>query len=438
MSVDEKRVAPCAAVRGNVRVSGDKSISHRLAMLAAVAEGRSVIHGFLQSSDCLNTLRAMQTLGAAVEWHGPVLSIHGTGGKLRQPGAPLDLGNSGTGMRLLTGLLAGYDLPCELSGDESLLSRPMGRIRDPLAEMGAQVDLLGATGCGPVRLHGGRLKAIAYELPVASAQVKSCVLLAGLRADGRTRVIEPRPSRDHTERLLGALGVDLDVNGPVIELAGGQALRAAEHAGEWTVPGDFSSAAFWMTAAACRPGSEVTVRDVGLNPRRTALAEVLSEMGAGVARVVSRDAGWESVGDLRVSGSRLRASTVGGDRIPNLIDELPLVAVAGALGEGRTVIRDAAELRVKESDRIATTARLLRAFGIEVEERADGMTVTGCGGRLPSTPSSVDSGGDHRIAMAAAVLATMAAGVVTIAPVGCVDTSYPAFWDDLASLCRPS
>jgi len=450
-------VLPASPIRGAVRVSGDKSISHRLAMLAALASGESVVRGFLPSEDCLGTLRAVEQLGANVAREGDTVRIRGTGGRFRRPAAPLDLGNSGTGARLLAGLLAGHDFAAEITGDASLCSRPMRRIQEPLERMGARVELLGRNDCAPIRVTGGRLRGIEWRVPVASAQVKSCVLLAGLFAEGRTTVTEPARSRDHTERLLRALGAPADTAGLTAGVTGTGGGPCAFPAGAWRVPGDFSSAAFWITAAACRPGSELRVADVGLNPRRTALLDVLQRMGADIRSQKSevriqktedsrlkastldpRPSGsappdeWEPRGSVTVKGCALKGTEVGGAEIPNLIDELPLVAVAGALAEGRTVLRDASELRVKESDRIAVLAAGLRAFGVRVEERPDGLIVEGA--RALRGGVQVVSGGDHRMAMAFSVLALAADAPVRVRDISCVATSYPGFWDDLASL----
>ncbi len=426
-------VQPSPPLRGTLRVPGDKSVSHRLAMLGALADGVSVLDGFLESEDCLHTLGAMQALGAGVRREGARITLEGTAGRLRSPAGPLDLGNSGTGLRLLAGLLAGQDVQAELTGDASLCSRPMGRIRDPLVAMGAGVELLGANGrTAPVRLRGGNLRAIEYALPVASAQVKSAVLLAGLCARGTTVVHEPQPTRDHTERVLAAMGAPVEVEGLTIRVTGAPGGLPRLRAGAWRVPGDFSSAAFWLVAAACRPGAALTVTGVGLNPRRTALLDVLVRMGASIDVAADRATGdGEPIGTVNVRGAALRGTEIGGDEIPNLIDELPIAAVAGALAEGETLIRDAAELRVKESDRIATTAAALRALGVPVEERPDGLLVRGGaalrGGRIESL-------GDHRIAMAGAILGLSAPEPTTIADVACVATSYPGFWQDLRAL----
>ncbi len=422
-------VAPCSRVVGELRVPGDKSVSHRAAMLAALANGTSTLRGFLASEDCLNTLAAVEALGATVERKGTDVTIAGTGGVFSRPDAPLDLGNSGTGMRLLAGLLAGQSFETELTGDASLCSRPMRRIKEPLEAMGAHVELSGEQGTAPLRVGGAPLHAIAYPLPVASAQVKSCVLLAGLYAEGTTTVIEPRPTRDHTEQLLRAMGVPVRVEGFSVSLEGFGAAGPQLKAGAIDVPGDFSSAAFWIVAAACRPGSRVVIRHVGLNPRRTALLDVLKRMGAGLTVTPTTDAAAaEPMGDVSVDGAPLNGTTVEGDEIPNLIDELPLVAVAGAMAGGVTIIRGAAELRVKESDRIATTVAMLQAVGVQVEETPDGMTVTG--GAVTGN-AVIDSHGDHRIAMCAAVLGLVGAAPVEVVNTDCIATSYPSFWDDL-------
>ncbi len=428
------RVGSAERMRGGLRVPGDKSISHRVAMLSSLATGTSTLSGFLKSEDCLNTLYAMAAMGAHVsELKGGEIRVEGTGGVLRSPGKVLDMGNSGTGMRLLTGLLAGFPIEAELTGDRSLLSRPMKRIQHPLHEMGASVALLGANGCGPIRISGGRLHPITYTLPVASAQIKSAVLLAGLSVDGEVCVIEPEETRDHTERILTALGYPLEINGRTIILHGNPDRLKNLPARDWKVPGDFSSAAFWLVAAAMTPGSEVTIERVGLNPRRTALLRVLERMGADLQiRADAENADWEQTGTVTVKGGSLRGTTVCGKEIPNLIDELPLVAVAGAVAEGETIVADAAELRVKESDRIASVCRNLDLMGCNVEERQDGFMVRGgpvAGG------VTLQSYMDHRIVMAMSVLALHAAKPVVIEDVACVATSYPTFWQDLETLC---
>lgn len=427
-------VHPREDLGGTVEVPGDKSISHRVAMMAALASGTTKVQNFLQSEDCVNTLRAMEALGARSFFSEEgELTIQGTGGNLLEPAGPLNVGNSGTTIRLLSGILAGQPGTYEITGDESLCSRPMTRIKDPLERMGAKVELTGEKGTAPIKITGGKLKAINYTLPVASAQVKSCLLLAGLFAEGTSSVTEPIPTRDHTERLFRTLELPVNVDGLTVQIKGFGEKGPTLKARPFRIPGDFSSAAFWLVAAAARKKSVVTISGVGLNPRRIALLDVLKRAGAQVeVKLSSSNADAEPVGDIRIMGGKLKAVEVGGADIPNLIDELPLVAVLGALAEGTTIIKNAAELRVKESDRIATMATNLRLLGVEVEERDDGMAIKGGATLKPTAP--VRSYGDHRIAMAMAVLATCAEEPVVINNVACVDTSYPAFWNDLRQI----
>jgi 3-phosphoshikimate 1-carboxyvinyltransferase len=423
-------VHPSSSISGVLNVPGDKSISHRIAMLGALAAGTTTVHGFLKSEDCLAILSVLARLGARYEFVGNELRLTGVGGRLIAPQGVLDMGNSGTGMRLLAGLLAGHSFTSEMTGDESLRSRPMRRIAEPLTRMGAKVELTGPAGCAPLRITGGTLRGIDYTPPVASAQVKSCVLFAGLFAEGTTRVTEISPTRDHTERLLQAMGIPLEVKGLTVSLQGFGSRGPSLQARSWNVPGDISSAAFWITAAACRPGSLLELPGVGWNPRRNALVSVLRRMGASVEFHENQDSSaCECMGTIRVKGQALRGTEVGGDEIPDLIDELPLVAVAGAMAEGRTVIRDAAELRVKESDRIRSVAGNLARLGVKVEERADGMVIEG-----PARVKggvALDSYGDHRLPMAMTVLALAADAPVRMDDIDCVNKSYPMFWEDL-------
>ena len=429
---DSWLITPVDRVDGELCVPGDKSISHRAAMLASLAEGESRISGFLRSEDCLNTLSAVGRLGAEIEWQGDQLLLNGCGGAWKKPDSMLDMGNSGTGIRLLAGLLAGHSFETTLSGDASLQSRPMGRICTPLQEMGARVDTSDG-GRAPLTIHGGGLKGIHYPLPMASAQVKSCVLLAGLLAEGCTRVDEPLETRDHTERMLKIMGVPLSVEGLSIRVEGSAGAPLSLQSRDMQIPGDFSSAAFWMVAAACREGGRVTVKSLGLNPRRTALLDVLHRMGATVTIGEVSDSEWEPRATVTIEGAQLCATEIGGCEIPNLIDELPLVAVLGAFAEGETVIRDAAELRVKESDRISAMAHVLTRAGVDVKERPDGMLIRG--GSVAGD-CEVESFGDHRIAMAMAVLGLGAAAPVFIKGTGCVATSYPGFTDDLMKVVK--
>ena len=426
-------VSPCRRLQGTVLVPGDKSISHRIAMLAALASGTSTVRGFLKSEDCLTILAALTQLGARVDFVGGDLRVTGTGGYFTPPSGALDMGNSGTGMRLLAGLLAGNPFMCRMTGDASLSSRPMRRIAEPLIRMGASVILEGPDCCAPIRISGGALRGIEFAPAVASAQVKSCILFAGLFARGTTTVIESSPTRDHTERLLQAMGVPLTVDGLRVSLRGFGSSGPEIPARAWTVPGDFSSAAFWITAAACREGHAVELPNVGWNPRRNALVAVLRRMGASITFTGNPDAAaCECMGTIRVEGRRLQGTEVGGAEIPDLIDELPLVAVAGVLAGGRTVIRDAAELRVKESDRIRSVVDNLTRMGIRVEENPDGMVIEGAAQVRGGV--TLDSYGDHRLPMAMSILAMAADAPVKLDDIACVNKSYPDFWIDLGKV----
>ncbi|WP_372847354.1 3-phosphoshikimate 1-carboxyvinyltransferase, partial [Pontiella sp.] len=429
--MSSKKIYP-AALGGTVQVPGDKSISQRVAMLASLAEGTSKVTGYLNGEDARSTLSAMEQMGAQADFRDDALYITGVAGQLRQPAEPLDMGNSGTGTRLLAGIVAGAGIEVAMVGDASLSSRPMGRIRHPLELMGASIGLTGPRGTLPMMIAGGNLKGIGYLLPMASAQVKSCVLLAGLFAEGKTTVVEPRPTRDHTEKLFQALDIPITINGLEISIEGFGKQGPRYPARDFVVPGDFSSAAFWIVAVAARPGAELLIENVGLNPRRTALLDVMKRMGADIEVVVTEAKG-DPYGTIKVRGAQLKGTVIEGDEIPNLIDELPIISVAGALAEGKTDIRDAAELRVKESDRIAEMVKNLRLFGVAVEEKADGMVVTGPAD-LKTPDAVIDSHGDHRIAMSMAVLNTFADGAITIDNVGCVNTSYPEFWQHMEKL----
>jgi 3-phosphoshikimate 1-carboxyvinyltransferase len=430
-TIKSKRVYP-AQLEGVVKVPGDKSISQRVAMLASLAEGTSRVTGYLMGEDARSTLAAMEQMGAKAEFKDDALYITGVSGKLQPPAEPLNMGNSGTGTRLLAGLVAGAGIEVSMVGDASLSSRPMGRIRHPLELMGAHIGLTGKRGTLPMMIVGGNLQGTGYLLPMASAQVKSCILLAGLYAEGKTTVIEPRPTRDHTEKLFQALDIPIEINGLEISIQGFGKEGPKFKARDFVVPGDFSSAAFWIVAVAVRPGAELTLEKVGLNPRRTALLDVMKRMGAEIDVAVTEEKG-DPYGTIKVRGAKLRGTVIEGDEIPNLIDELPIIAVAGALAEGETDIRDAAELRVKESDRIAEMVKNLRLFGVSVEEKDDGMVVSGPTS-LKTPTDVIDSHGDHRIAMSIAVLNSFGDGAVTIDNVSCVDTSYPEFWQHMEQL----
>lgn len=425
-------VEPVAALRGSVTVPGDKSISHRGLILAAMARGRSVLHGLAPGADVASTLACLRALGLdqpVGRWPGEI-GIDGLAWQLPDTAA-LDAGNSGTTMRLLAGAIAGQPASCVLAGDPSLSRRPMGRVAIPLRQMGATV-LLGEGDRPPVRVQGGHLHGIEYRMPDASAQVKSAILLAGLQASGGTTVVEPAPSRDHTERLLQWLGVPVSRQGSSVVLAPGPHLPLPAFVLD--VPGDFSSAAFWVVAALLVPGSEVTLTGVGLNPTRTGLLEILALMGAPMGASVGAESTGdapEAVGTLHIRACALHAAQVAGPVVANAIDELPLVAVAATQAEGVTTICDAAELRVKESDRVAVLSAGLRVLGADIAETADGMVIRGPT-RLHG--GAVDAGGDHRMAMAFAVAALVASDPVSIAGWESTAISYPGFLDTLGVL----
>ncbi len=426
------QVSPGGVLTGELSVPGDKSISHRAAILSGLSDGDCRIENFLSSEDCVNTLKAMANLGVTYTvTRGTVdapidMVISGKGGQLLAPKAPLDCGNSGTGMRLLAGVLAAQSFDSELIGDESLSGRPMGRIMTPLQEMGAQIDAAGEkAGCAPLKITGGQLTPIDYTLPMASAQVKSAVLLAGLFAPGTTVVHQPATTRDHTERLFHAYGIDCQTEGNTITLEGLQAVKACD----LIVPGDISSAAFWIVAAACSPGAKLKITNVGLNPTRTAIVDVIERMGARIEREVISSEG-EPLGHLTIYGSELTGTEILPEEVPNLIDEVPILAVAGALASGRTVIRNAHELRVKETDRIDTVVKNLRTMGVDVDEFEDGLEIPG---GQHFTGATVQSYGDHRIAMAFAIAGLLAKeGETTVENTACVNTSYPSFRDHLS------
>lgn len=412
-------VEPGTVGGGSVRVPGDKSISHRALMLGAIATGETRIAGFLAGEDCLATLAALRSLGVDIELDLDRVLIRGAGMQGLRPAArALDMGNSGTGMRLLAGLLAGQRFDSELTGDASLRSRPMERIAAPLREMGAAVST--QQGRAPLQIRGGHeLHAIEYRSPVASAQIKSAVLLAGLYARGRTCVFEPGISRDHTERMLQTFGVTVEAGTGFAALTGPAQLRGCEV----KVPGDLSSAAF-VLGAACLAESGITeVQQVGINPTRTGVLDILRLMGANIAVVKESAAGAEPVANLRVTPAALRGVEIPAELVPLAIDELPLVFALAACAEGPTVVAGASELRHKESDRIATMVAGLRALGVQVDERDDGAVIHG--GAVNG--GTVDSTGDHRIAMAFAVLAGRASGAVTIKDTTNIATSFPGF-----------
>jgi 3-phosphoshikimate 1-carboxyvinyltransferase len=436
-SKSEEMVYPASLRDADIQVPGDKSISQRAVMMASLAQGSCRLSGVLRGEDAMSTLHACEALGASSSFEGDDLVVTGAGHGWNPPQDDLDLGNSGTGMRLMSGLLAGQPFSSRLVGDQSLSRRPMGRIVEPLRLMGADIQCTGAEGTRPpLVIHGRPLKAIEYKMPMASAQVKSCVLLAGLFAEGRTSVVEPAPCRDHTETLLQALGLPLDVNGNTVSVQGFGQSGPVIKAFDWQIPGDFSSAAFWLAAAACTDGVTFTLSKLGLNERRTGFLSVLRDMGADLSVSIDPDAPVsEPYGTIRLTGKGLRGCEIGGDIIPNIIDELPIAAVCAALAEGQTVIRDAEELRVKESDRISIMVQSLQAAGVDVQEQPDGMIIQGSGGQLFEGGCTIDSHHDHRIAMSLSILALFCRNPITIQGVDCVNTSYPGFYDQLRSVC---
>ncbi|CRR56372.1 3-phosphoshikimate 1-carboxyvinyltransferase [Stenotrophomonas sp. FR010] len=413
-------------LQGSLTIPGDKSVSHRSVMFAALADGTSHIEGFLEGEDTRATARIFSQLAVRIETPSPSQRVvHGVGiDGLKAPDAPLDCGNAGTGMRLLAGLLAGQSFDCTLIGDESLSGRPMRRVTGPLSQMGARIDTQD-DGTPPLRVHGGQtLHGIDFASPVASAQVKSAVLLAGLYAQGETSVTEPHPTRDYTERMLSAFGVDIAFSPGKARLRGGQRLRATDI----VVPADFSSAAFYLVAASIIPGSELRLKQVGLNPRRTGLLHALRLMGADISEENPAEQGGEPVADLVVRYAPLKGARIPEELVPDMIDEFPALFVAAAAAEGQTVVTGAAELRVKESDRLAAMATGLRALGMQVDETEDGATLHG-GVRLGS--GTIESHGDHRIAMAFAIAGQISNGEVRINDIANVATSFPDF-DGLA------
>ena len=424
------KIEPATALRGHISVPGDKSISHRAVFVGAIGEGELRIEGFGRSADTESTLAAVRALGVTVhEDDVDTVRVEGAGLRgLRQPAAPLDCGNSGTTLRLLAGILAGQAGRFELTGDDSLRRRPVGRVAEPLSQMGAKVET--EDGRPPLVVEGGELEGILYELPIASAQVKSCVLHAGLYALGRTTVVEPVPTRDHTERLLAAAG------GPVTSRPGRVSVGPAEHLAlaELSVPGDFSAAAPFIVAATLLPGSELTIHDVGLNPTRTGLLDVLERMGARLTTFHRQRSGGEPVGDVEVHSAELTATSVRADEIPRLVDELPLFALAAACARGESRVEGARELRVKETDRIETVTTALRSLGVRITPRDDGFRVRG----VPTRPrgGAVDSQGDHRIAVLGAVAGLLSSTGVDLEGAEAVAVSFPGFFELLDSITQ--
>ncbi|MEN9214338.1 MAG: 3-phosphoshikimate 1-carboxyvinyltransferase [Gloeomargarita sp. DG02_5_bins_242] len=423
---------PDLTLRGTIPVPGDKSVSHRALMLGCLAQGTTRIQGILASADPQSTAQCLRDLGHQITpLTAPEVEIRP--GEWQEPLQVLDCGNSGTTMRLLLGLLAGRAGQFfTLTGDDSLRRRPMQRVITPLSQMGAQIWGRQAGTRAPLAVQGQVLKPIHYDSPIASAQVKSAILLAGLGCDGVTQVREPVPSRDHTERMLRAFGADITWEQGTVTLQGGAQLRGQTV----VVPGDISSAAFWLVAGAITPGADIVITDVGVNPSRTGILEVLEAMGARITCQRQRLVAGEPLADIHVQASPLTGVAVGGALIPRLIDEIPILTVAAAFARGKTVIRDAAELRVKESDRLLAMATQLNRLGVKVEEHPDGLTIFGSA--QPLVGSELHTYDDHRIAMALAIAALNAQGVSRLSPSDCVQISYPQFWETLQNLCQPT
>jgi len=426
------RIEPVSALDGHVAVPGDKSISHRAVLIGALCDGETRVTGFGRSADTEATIEAMRALGADVlDDDIDALTVRGVGLRgLRAPGAPIDCGNAGTLMRLISGLLAGHDGRTELVGDASLSSRPMERIAEPLRRMGATVET--TEGHAPLVVEGASLRAIDYELPVASAQVKSAILLAGVQADGATTVVEPFPTRDHTERMLEAAGARVTRRPSSVTVEGGASLRLPEVA----VPGDISSAAPFLVGAAIVPGSAVTVHGVGLNPRRAGLLDVLERMGVRIAIYNRRSIGGEPAGDVEVRASDLVGATITAEEVPALIDELPILAVAACHARGETVVRGAEELRAKESNRIEAVVEELRRIGGHIRATRDGFRIKGVPARLRG--GVVDSRGDHRLAMLGAIAGVASREGVELRGAEAAATSFPGFYEVLEQIAPGS
>ncbi len=409
------------SIRGEITVPGDKSISHRAIMMGSIAQGTTTVRGFLRGEDNIATLNAFRLMGVDIRDEGEIILIKGRGlHGLEEPTDIIDCGNSGTSIRLVTGLLAGQKFFSVLTGDQYLRKRPMKRVLDPLRGMGAEIFARAGGNFAPLAIVGGKLNGMSYESPISSAQVKSAVLLAGLYASGETRVIEPHLSRDHSERMLRYFGADIEILPSGAQVRGGRELQGREV----TVPGDISSAAFFIVAALLAPDSEILIKNVGVNSTRTGILDIFSAMGASVEQIDRRELSGEPVADLLIKSSRLKGIEIEGDLVPRAIDEFPIICVAAALAEGNTVIRDARELRVKETDRIAAMACNLRKAGVRVTETDDGMEIQGTEQLQGCT---VDSFGDHRIAMSMLVAGLVAKGGVTVDDVECIGTSFPNF-----------
>jgi len=430
--MDKLKILPAQKLSGEIKVPGDKSISHRAVMLGALAEGETIVNNFLNSADCRATAECFRQMGIELTANGSQLTILGKGLKgLYKPSKSLDVGNSGTTLRLLSGILAGQNFETTITGDSSIQKRPMKRIVEPLELMGAKVLGLRSEVRGqeeifpPLTITGSKLKGITYKMPIASAQVKSCLLLAGLYAEGETTIVEPYPSRDHTERMLAYFGVPVKKFKNEVSISAPSAFEGREI----FVPGDISSAAYFLVAGALLPGSDIEIRGVGTNPTRTGILEVMHRMGVEFFVKDEEIISGEPRANIRVTGLgyNLKGIEIGGDLIPRLIDEIPIIAVLATQAEGQTIIKDAKELRVKESDRIRTISTELTKMGAKIEEKEDGMIIYG---PTKLKAAKIDSHGDHRVAMSAAIAGLIAEGQTVIEDTECIETSFPGFLKD--------
>ncbi|MBB6444693.1 3-phosphoshikimate 1-carboxyvinyltransferase [Bacillus benzoevorans] len=415
-------------LQGDITVPGDKSISHRSVMFGAVAQGKTTVTGFLMGEDCLSTVACFKQLGVKIEQNEEKMVIYGNGWDgLQEPCEVLNVGNSGTTIRLMMGILAGRDFHTTLIGDSSIGKRPMTRVTIPLSQMGAKIEGRQNGEYTPLSIRGGGIHGITYKAPVASAQVKSSILLAGLQAEGTTTVIEPEKSRDHTERMIRQFGGIVEEDGLAVSVRGGQPLRGTDvH-----VPGDISSAAFFLVAGAIVPNSIIRLKNVGLNPTRTGIIDVMQEMGADITITMQEDSLTEPIGDMTIKASALKGTVIGGDVIPRLIDEIPIIALLATQAEGTTIIKDAAELKVKETNRIDTVVNELAKLGAAIEATEDGMIIHG---KQALSGGTVSSHGDHRIGMMLAVAALICKEEVALEGKDAISVSYPQFFDHLASL----
>ena len=425
-----KQLQPIQRLKGSIKVPGDKSISHRAVMFGSIAEGRTTIDGFLTGEDCLSTISCFKKLGVSILQEGEKVTVEGKGlTGLTPPSEDLYVGNSGTTIRLMLGILANTPFESILTGDDSIAKRPMNRVTKPLKEMGATIDGNDSGNKVPLHIKGGETRGIHYTSPIASAQVKSAIILAGLDGEGTTSVKEPFKSRDHTERMLKAFGVEVETDELSVSVAGGQKLKGTHI----EVPGDISSAAFFLVAGAVVPNSEITLKKVGLNPTRTGILDVLKNMGADIAYQNKNDEASEPFGDLVIKSSALKGTIIEGDLIPRLIDEIPIIALAATQAEGTTIIKDAHELRVKETDRIETVVNELKKMGADIEATEDGMIIQG---KSSLHGASVQSYGDHRIGMMLSVAACIAEGETTLANSEAIAVSYPSFFEQLNDLTK--